>query len=126
MTRHTKEQVDQALEDIEYDGPAQTTTAERVLAAEVLALREELAEANRTLRFKAILGDKLVSMHVATPDGLKQTYPLEPRYSTEAVDAVINFYDNFDEESDEWADVEPTDCWMLLIEAMRASREPAK
>jgi hypothetical protein len=93
---------------------AETEDAEK----RIVELREELAAANQTLGYKAILGDQLITMHVATADGLKQTYPVAPRYSTEAVDALLAYIEA------QWEDDPRTDELSRLMDVVADSREP--
>lgn len=144
MTMPTKEQVDEALR-------VAAGAIEKVLAAEVLALREELTandvvvsrllEANAKLREELAAQTELVTLHKLDAAKLRQelnsvkdqlvaaqdkdyealvrdfiTMPLvddEPRYSTEAVDALLEAM----EHGELWKD-DPE------VEAVRASREP--
>jgi hypothetical protein len=142
MTRPTREEVDEALRDIAGDESdlAAADWAIRgaaVLAAEVVALREELASA-KLLNETQLLGSikvredleaarALAALHAADArktheelaaaaarswDANRELCALEsqPRYSTEAVDALLNDFDALD----------------AAIDAARASREPRK
>lgn len=110
MTRPTKEEVDEAFEKLETKRFAgRETFVEDVLCREVIALRRRLAA--HTERGRALTVDRDMWHDRATA----------PRYSTEAVDALVLHHAY--EDDDRWAKG-----WEhereLLLEAVRASRKP--
>lgn len=160
MTRPTKEDVDDIIEDIELNGDG--TIAEDMLAAEVIALREALANAQlKTDQPRHELADtrgkftcyptaavdaliiawrnwedggadpgELLNLrgHLANvgaywnmrENGMLPPTSGEPRYSTEAVDALLDAWDAYvsGAPGSEWFHMAQT------VDAVRASREP--
>jgi len=110
MTRPTKEDVDEALRVVTDDVDHVTDQWERVLAGEVVALREELAAQT-----------ELVTLHKIDAKQLRKELAVclrPPHYSTEAVDALLAAV----RES-----VDAGDCWTSVADAadaVRASRVP--
>lgn len=115
MTRPTKEKVEEALfyaQTGEYYGIAAPALA--TLSAEVVALREELASLERSMVREAFaLDPAYFREHVPGYDAIMAT----ATYSTEAVDALLEAWDDWDCDGD------------LVhvrnrVDAVRASREP--
>jgi len=132
MTRPTKQQVDDSLEDVAdrvrmLDGEVggALSLPEKTLAAEVMALREELAAFQerpvyaRLIKANAMIHAELAAYEIATQAiyNANLVQANKPRYSTEAVDALLSAIEDRPIET-------PMYTLRAIAAGVRASREP--
>jgi hypothetical protein len=124
VIRHTKDEVDAA---VEYARRwfVETKSPMSVLTAEVLALREELAQAEA----QALAADThSVNVKAEYEEHRRRLDALQrpPRYSTELVDALVIGLEHFKTADNFGERVEAGKAVYDALAAVRASREPPR
>lgn len=127
--RPTKEEVESALTRTAFFREAASSEDDKamlVLAAEVVALREELAANDRlTEPYRRLITKLTAALGDGWYEGGDSRFEklVGPRYSTEAVDALASLLRELEE--DGWPYNPPTaEALTSRLEAVRASREP--